>query len=121
VGNPSLSDVKAIMLGVRNPKKRSIYDDDDGLPKCAEIWFNELRLTDFNDQSGWAATARMNALLADIGNVMVSGSYSTPDLEVLKKEYPNGKLKPSRNLISPQTCNWESFSPKTLAFDSNAL
>jgi len=115
VGNPSLSDVKAIMIGVRNPKKRSIFDDDDGLPKCAAIWFNELRLTDFNDQSGWAATARMNALLADIGNVMVSGSYSTPGFgSIEKKGYRNGKLKPSLSLTSQQTCNWASFSPKTL-------
>lgn len=93
VGNPSLSDVKAIMIGVRNPKKRSIYDDDDGLPKCAAIWFNELRLTDFNDQSGWAATARMNALLADIGNVMVSGSYSTPGFGSIEKRVSERQIE----------------------------
>lgn len=93
VGNPSLSDVKALMIGVRNPKKRSIYDDDDGLPKCAEIWFNELRLSDFNDQSGWAATARMNALLADIGNVMLSGSYSTPGFGSLEKRVAERQIE----------------------------
>lgn len=93
VGNPSLSEIKALMLGVRNPKKRSIYDDDDGLPKCAEIWFNELRLTDFNDQSGWAATARMNAMLADIGNVMVSGSYSTPGFGSIDKRVSERQIE----------------------------
>ena len=93
MGNPSLSDVKAIMLGVRNPKKRNIYDDDDGLPKCAEIWFNELRLTDFNDKSGWAATARMNALLADLGNVMVTGSYSTPGFGSIDKRVAERQIE----------------------------
>lgn len=93
LGNPSLSDVKALMIGVRNPKKRSIYDDDDGQPKCAEIWFNELRLTDFNDKSGWAATARMNAMLADIGNVMVSGSYSTPGFGSLEKRVAERQIE----------------------------
>ncbi|HHN48883.1 MAG TPA: cell surface protein SprA, partial [Bacteroidales bacterium] len=93
VGNPSLSDIKALMIGVRNPKKRSIFDDDDGLPKCAEIWFNELRLTDFNDQSGWAATARMNAMLADIGNVMVSGSMSTPGFGSLEKRVAERQIE----------------------------
>ncbi len=85
VGNPSLNDVKAIMLGVKNPKKRSVLDNDDGLPKCAEIWFNELRLTDFNNKSGWAATTRANLILADIGNVMVSGLYNTPGFGSIEK------------------------------------
>lgn len=38
VGTPSLSDVRVIMVGVRNPKKELITDDDDGLPMSAEIW-----------------------------------------------------------------------------------
>ncbi len=78
VGNPSLSTIKALMIGIRNPKQRTPADTDDGLPKSAEIWVNELRLTDFNDQSGWAATARMNATLSDLGSLMVSGIHSSP-------------------------------------------
>ena len=77
-GVPSLSDVKTIMIGVRNPKKKTLDDEDDGNPKCAEIWVNELRLTDFDEKSGWAATARVKANLADLGNVVVAGSHSTP-------------------------------------------
>ncbi|MDZ7777279.1 MAG: cell surface protein SprA [Bacteroidales bacterium] len=77
-GMPSLSDVKTIMIGVRNPKKTSINDTDDGLEKCAEIWVNELRLTGFDESSGWAATARVKANLADLGNITVAGSHSTP-------------------------------------------
>ncbi len=76
-GSPSLSDVRAIMIGVRNPK-RKINSNDDGLPKAAEIWVNELRVTDFDNQSAWAATLRTQIDLADFGNVMVSGSKSTP-------------------------------------------
>lgn len=93
MGSPSLSDVKALMLGVRNPKKRSFEDDDDGLPKCAEIWFNELRLTDFNDKSGWAATARVNTMLADIGNIMFSGSHSTPGFGALERRVSERQIE----------------------------
>ena len=79
VGSPSLSDVRAFMIGVRNPKRDSSFDNtDDGQSKNVEIWVNELRLTDFNEQSGWAANARISANLADLGNVVVSGSASTP-------------------------------------------
>jgi cell surface protein SprA len=86
VGIPSLSDVKALMIGIRNPKKRTNSDNDDGLPKCAEIWVNELRLTDFNEKSGWAATARVSANLADLGNVVVSGMRSTPGFGSIEKK-----------------------------------
>ena len=77
-GVPSLSDIKTIMIGVRNPKKKGIEDDDDGETKCAEVWVNELRLTDFDEKSAWAATARVKANLADLGNVVIAGSHSSP-------------------------------------------
>jgi cell surface protein SprA len=86
VGIPSLSDVKAFMIGIRNPKKRTNSDNDDGEEKCAEVWVNELRLSDFNEKSGWAATARVSANLADLGNLVVSGSHSTPGFGSIEKK-----------------------------------
>ncbi len=77
VGAPNLSNVRTMMIGVRNPKKRLANDTDDGMEKCAEIWVNELRLTDFDQRGGWAANARVAAQLADFANVSVSGSMST--------------------------------------------
>ncbi len=80
IGNPNLQGLKIIMVGVRNPHKNSTnpWKPDDGLPKCLEVWINELRLTDFDQQGGWAAIGRVNANLADFGNVALSGNYSTP-------------------------------------------
>lgn len=78
VGTPSLSNIMVIMVGVRNPKRTVHTFDDDGKPKSAEVWINELRLYDFEDQGGWAATGRMNATLSDLGNVTLAGFLSTP-------------------------------------------
>lgn len=86
VGTPSLSDVRAIMIGLRNPKRKSLNDPDDGNPKSAEIWVNELRLSDFNNKSGWAATGRITANLADFGNVAFSASHSTPGFGSIEKK-----------------------------------
>lgn len=86
VGNPSLSAVKTIMIGIRNPKKTSSTTMDDGNPKCAEIWVNELRLTDFDENGGWAATARINAALADFGNLSMAGTISTPGFGSIDKK-----------------------------------
>ncbi len=77
VGAPNLSNVRTIMIGIRNPKKRIQGDGDDGLPKCAEVWVNELRMTEFDQRGGWAANARVSAKLADFGNVALSGRTSS--------------------------------------------
>lgn len=77
VGMPNLSDVSSIMVGVRNPKKTSLNDGDDMLPKSVMIWLNELRLTGFEDRSGVAALARMRMNLADVGDVSFSTTIST--------------------------------------------
>ena len=78
VGVPSISNVNAIMIGVRNPKQTSITGDDDGEIKSVEIWVNEFRLSDFNKKGGWAANTRVMVNLADIGRVTVTGMHSTP-------------------------------------------
>ena len=78
-GHPSLSDIRQIMLGIRNPGDGTeviIYND--GEDKSFEVWFNELRLTDFNNEGGWAATGRMQTKLADLGTFSVAGSTSQP-------------------------------------------
>nr|WP_325638355.1 cell surface protein SprA [Parapedobacter sp.] len=79
LGQPDISKIRFYMLGVMNPLRGSDVSapGDDGLDKSGLFWFNELRLTDFDDKGGWAATARMNAQLADFANITVSGSKST--------------------------------------------
>ena len=78
MGNPNLSNVQTIMIGIRNPKKETVGDADDGAPKSGEIWVNELRLTDFDEKGGWAANARMTTRLADFGSITVTGETSKP-------------------------------------------
>jgi len=70
-GQPDLSKIRTIMLGARNP----IGGPTD--ERSVEIWFNELRLSDFDERGGWAATARMNAKLADFADVTMSASNTS--------------------------------------------
>ena len=77
VGMPNLGSVATIMIGVRNPKKRSINDGDDLLPKSVEVWVNDLRLTGFDDRSGVAALGRIRLNLADLGDVALSGTITS--------------------------------------------
>jgi cell surface protein SprA len=87
-GNPNLSNVRTIMVGVRNRRKTNnpFQDNDDGYDKCAEIWINELRLTDFDEKGGWAANARITARLADFGTLTLAGSTSKPGFGSIEKK-----------------------------------
>ncbi|MBX9852865.1 MAG: cell surface protein SprA [Cytophagaceae bacterium] len=71
VGNPDISAVQVLMLGLRNPKS------SDKAAKSACIWMDELRVTGFNSNPAYATTARMNIKLADLANVNLSGKYTT--------------------------------------------
>ncbi len=85
-GNPNLSNVKVIMIGVRNPIKTRTLNSDDGNPKYGEIWINELRLSDFIENGGWAANAHLQARLADLGTVDFVGQASTPGWGSIEKK-----------------------------------
>ena len=66
LGNPTLGEVKVMMIGVRNIS---------GEVKSGEVWVNELRLLDTNNDGGWAASGTMNVQLSDFGMVNLSGRY----------------------------------------------
>lgn len=88
VGNPTLSEVKTIMIGIRNPKKEN-NPGDDGSAKCVVLWANELRMNEFDNNGGWAANARVTTKLADLGTLTLSGSRSTDGFGSLESKLNN--------------------------------
>ena len=67
-GNPTLAELKTIVLGVKNKTTT---------PISGEVWFNELRSSGFDNEGGWAAVLNADANFADVANVSLSGSMST--------------------------------------------
>ena len=86
VGNPNISNVKTVMIGLRNRRKGTNSLPDDGLPKCVEVWTNELRLTDFDERGGWAANGRITTRLADFGSATLSGMISKHGFGSIEKK-----------------------------------
>ena len=68
MGNPSLGDVRVIMIGVRN-NSRSV--------RSVEVWANELRLQHYANDGGWAARAQLNVQLSDFASVNLTGHVET--------------------------------------------
>lgn len=68
MGNPSLAEVKVLMIGIRN-KSREV--------RSGEIWVNEMRLSEFDEKGGWATRGNMNLTLSDLGTFHFAGQKET--------------------------------------------
>ena len=68
MGNPTLGEVKTMIIGVRNNSSEA---------KSGEVWVNELRLQEFNNSGGWAAQGNLNLQLSDLGSLSMTGRYTS--------------------------------------------
>ncbi|GGD33742.1 T9SS outer membrane translocon Sov/SprA [Flavobacterium orientale] len=75
-GNPNFGLVRTIMIGLKNgttnQEVHSMERDIRG-----EVWFNELRVSDMNNQGGMAAILNMDSNMADLISVSAVGRMST--------------------------------------------
>ncbi|HEX4876159.1 MAG TPA: cell surface protein SprA [Chitinophagaceae bacterium] len=76
LGNPNLGEVRGMLLGVENTTQETM---------CTEVWFNELRLQQLDESGGWAALARADIKLADLGNLSLSATARTRGFGTLEQ------------------------------------
>lgn len=86
IGLPDLSNVRTILLGVKNSENSSQQS------LCAEVWFNEFRLVDFVNKGGYAANARMVTKLADFATVTLAGNYQSIGFGAIDKKLNDRNL-----------------------------
>lgn len=68
MGNPTLGEVENIMIGIRNRGANVT---------SGEVWVNELRMSEFNEEGGVAAMANVALGISDIAQVNVAGRLET--------------------------------------------
>ncbi|MFX8668611.1 hypothetical protein ABTM51_20890, partial [Acinetobacter baumannii] len=66
--NPNLGAVSGILIGVENAI------DNNTAPLSTEVWVDELRLSEINETSSYAALGRVDIGLADLGRITVSAN-----------------------------------------------
>ena len=103
VGNPSLSEVKTIMIGVRNRQN---------VVKSGEVWINELRLSEFNEEGGWAANANLNVAVSDLGTVNVGGRIETAGFGALDQSLAERRIDDFTQYNVATTIEWGKFFPE---------
>ena len=132
MGNPSLGEVKTMMIGVRNNSR---------MTNSIEVWVNELRMQDYNNEGGWAAQGNLNVQLSDLGSVNLTGHAETAGFGGLEEKvnerrddnlyewsittnFEIGKIFPEKwkmNLPLYYSYSWQKISPKYNPFDTDML
>lgn len=102
-GNPTLAQIRTIMLGVRN---------NANLDKSAEIWFNELRASGFDNEGGWAAVVSADANFADVANVSMTGRMQTVGFGNVEDRVSQRSLDESKQYDISTSINLGKMMPK---------
>jgi len=105
-GTPKLSDVRNIMIGIRNPQ------DPSQQPICVEMWINELRLTNFDQKGGWATNANIRMQLADLGTVNANFRNRTRGFGPLEQRITSRPLDDEYQYSINAIFNFDKFLPK---------
>ena len=82
-GNPSLGNVRMIMVGVKNATTNRV---------CGEVWFNELRLVELENHGGWAGIAAIDMNAADFIDMSLTGKMSTAGFGTVEQK-PNERSR----------------------------
>lgn len=102
-GNPTLAQIRTVMLGIRNnaPVERS-----------AEIWFNELRASGFDNDGGWAAVVSADANFADVANVSMTGRMQTVGFGNVEDRVSQRSLDETKQYDISTSINLGKMMPK---------
>ncbi|MAO64442.1 MAG: cell surface protein SprA [Balneola sp.] len=110
-GNPSLGRVAEIGMGIRNP-----YDPADpsspGSPSLtAEFWLNELRLSGFDNETGWKANAKASFKMADFATVNTNFTRTTTGFGGLDSRLGNRSIADELGYDLSSTVNLHKLIP----------
>lgn len=103
MGNPNLGDIQTIMIGVRN-QGRAV--------KTGEIWVDELRLTDYNEDGGWAVTGSASVGFSDIGSVNLSVRHETAGFGGIEESLAERRLDDLTQLNVSGALEFGRFFPE---------
>ena len=68
MGNPSIGNIKTLMIGVRNNSSDA---------KNIEVWVNELRLQNYTEDGGMAAKAKLDVKVSDLASLSLNTHIET--------------------------------------------
>ncbi|MEX2605035.1 MAG: cell surface protein SprA [Gracilimonas sp.] len=111
-GNPSLDRIAEIGMGVRNPFNPSDPDSPgSATPLNAEFWLNELRVSGFDNEKGWKATAKAGFKFADFATFNSNFSRTTTGFGSLNSRLGNRSVSDDIGYDLSSTVNLHKIIP----------
>ena len=102
-GNPSLTNVKMLILGLKNLHPTLDFN--------GEVWFNELRLSDVERRRGMAMRVRANLKIGNFGSVNAEFERRDADFRNVAQRFGTGNNTLSKSFNG--TFNLENFLPQS--------
>ena len=103
-GNPSLRQIREIMIGVTNPSLQG-----GTAPLVGQLWVNELRLTNVNNDKGYAYHFDTQIKLADLGSIGFNYSRTDPNFHALSETF--GSQSTSVNWAVNTSVSFDKYFP----------
>lgn len=110
-GNPSLDRVGEIGLGIRNPFDPDNPSNGGTSSLDGQFWFNELRVSGFDNKSGWATTAKAEINMADFASFNANFDRETDGFGALTSQLGQRRLSDLQAYDLNSTVNMHKFIP----------
>jgi len=111
-GNPSLDRIGEIGMGIRNPFDPQNPSEGGISSLDGQFWFNELRVSGFDNQSGWAAKAKGEINFADFASVNANFNRETDGFGSLDSGLGQRRLSDVLAYDLNSTVNIDKFIPE---------
>jgi cell surface protein SprA len=105
LGNPNLGEVRGMLLSVENTSLESA---------CGEVWFNELRFSNLNDEGGAAARALLTINGGDLFNFNAALTATTPGFGTLEQRVNERSRESLVTIDLSATMDAGKLTPKKL-------
>ena len=96
------------MLGIKN---------NSTFTKSAEVWFNELRVSDYDNEGGWAAVVNADANFADFADISVSGRANSQGFGALDQTVNERSQEEVKQYDVITNVNLGQLLPKTIGIN----
>lgn len=109
IGNPSLSDISTMMIGVRNNARTQ---------KDVMVWVNELRMTEFDQDGGWASKGNVNLGISDLATLNLSGYVETAGFGSIDQSLTERRLEDFYQYDISTMVNLGRFMPEQIKLNA---
>ncbi|MBM3328409.1 MAG: cell surface protein SprA [Calditrichaeota bacterium] len=106
VGEPSLRNVRALAIGIKNHGQEITALDN------IEVWVDELRVSDIHRDPGWAATGGLSVKAAKFLDVRATVSQSQADFHNLNQRTSSDQSDKAVGALSTTLQLGEFFDPR---------